>query len=113
MNEKGSCPCDLLGPFSNSSGPILNSLREATVRLFDIFQGDAPLPCPVDYEIEFRIGDKAQTVYAFLTEEAAGQMMEELPGLLDLDSSRTAPTRLPHLVTTQRDSPDNRFHTSR
>lgn len=60
------------------------------MRLFVIFQGDEPLQCHVDYEIEFRIGGQAPLVYAFLTEEAAERVLEELPGLLDLDSNRAA-----------------------
>lgn len=71
-------------------GTILNSLRETTVSLFVIFLGDSPVPCPVDCEIEIRIGTQPPMVYAFLTEEAAGRVMEELPGLLDLDSNRAA-----------------------
>ena len=60
------------------------------MRLFVIFDGDAPMHCPVNYELEFRIGGKTPMVYAFLTEEAAEQVLEELPGLLDLNSETAA-----------------------
>ena len=60
------------------------------MQLFVIFLGDSPVPCPVDCEIELRIGNQTPMVYAFLTEEAAGRVLEELPGLLDLDSCGAA-----------------------
>ncbi len=75
-------------------GTILNSLRETTVSLFVIFLGDSPVSCQVDCEIEIRIGTQPSMVYAFLSEEAAGRVLEELPGLLDLDTERVASLHL-------------------